>query len=333
MSLKFLWLPTMAAVLSLIACGGGGSSEINTASSSTSYTTVASAGELVTYNVNRQDLTYSYEIIDSAYGLTGKKASGSLVKNPDGTYTPTGFAGKLVILENGMMLGGIFEDLDSNGTKELVPVLGTSNPITSASEAAGIYNFISRQCASNSCTNYYGTVQVNGDGAWQTCISGNLADISPTCTSVTSGTTTGISNGRAELIYGGATAGSMLGFKDSSSGQKVLLLDLNGKTGLGSGAVFASTQNLPSSVDGTWQYIHSNGTRGQVDVSGLTFLDSGTTWSGYQYSGVAGTLTENQPWNGFGLTGSGAILLPSGTGLYVAYFGAANSISIGLKQP
>lgn len=69
---------SVLAAASLIACGGGGGSTSGTAStnSGTTFQAVASEGELVSYTVDTQALTYSYQIIESAYGKTGATGSG-----------------------------------------------------------------------------------------------------------------------------------------------------------------------------------------------------------------------------------------------------------------
>jgi hypothetical protein len=294
------------------------------------YQAVATAGELITYTVDPSALTYSYTIVESAYGKTGVSGSGQLTRNSDGSYTPSGFNGKVAILSSGLLLGAIYEDLNGDSVREIVPVMGISNPVTSTAEAAGIYNFISRQCGSY-CNNYYGTVQVQANGNWNSCVGADLSSGNPVCQGTANGTISSFSAGRATLQHNGTAAGSMLIFKDPNTGQKVVLLDLNGQTNLGKGAIFAASQNLPASADGNWSYLHNDGTNGVVRVNGTNFTDAGKTASGYSYSSP-GSFTLNQPWNGFIRTAAGAIIMPAGSGLYAGYFGQNNTISIGVKQ-
>src|ERR1043166_3401294 len=88
---------SLALSASLASCGGGGDS-----SSATQYTSVAMAGELLTYSIDPVALTYSYTITESQFGLTGKTGSGTLVRNFDGSYSPSGVPNaRLVILPNG----------------------------------------------------------------------------------------------------------------------------------------------------------------------------------------------------------------------------------------
>jgi hypothetical protein len=336
-------LPLTCIIAALTACGGGGGggggggtgdSSTNkvtpNASAPVTYQAVASEGELVSYTVDTTALTYAYSVIESAYGKTGVTGSGKLTRNSDGSYTPSGFNGKIAILASGLLLGAIYEDLNGDNVKEIVPVIGIANPITSMDEGAGTYNFVSRQCGSF-CTNYYGTVQVQANGNWNSCVGANLASGNPICQGTANGTISNFSAGRATLLSDNAAAGSMLIFKDAASSQKVVLLDLNGRTNLGRGALFAASQSLPASADGNWSYLHTDGTNGVVRVTGTNFTDAGKTASGYSYNSQ-GSFTLNQPWNGFIRTASGATIMPAGSGLYAGYFGESSSMSIGVKQ-
>lgn len=324
----------LVATTLLSACGGGegeSGAPLGSVASPINFQSVATGGELVSYTVDTTSLTYSYNIIESAYGKTGAIGSGKLTRNLDGTYTPSGFTGKIAVLESGLLLGAIYEDLNNDGTKEVVPVLGVSNPVNSIADAAGTYNFVSRQCGVG-CTNFYGTVKVNTDGTWQSCVGANLAVQGYTCQSSMSGGTTNLSAGRATLTSNGVNAGSMLVFKDAASNQKVVLIDLNGATSLGKGAIFGASQSLPASADGNWSYLHTDGGIGAVNVTGTSFTDVGKTGSGVSYGPTVGTLTLNQPWNGFVTTSNGALILPAGSGFYAGYFGTYSSMSVGLKK-
>jgi hypothetical protein len=120
---------------------------------------------------------------------------------------------------------------------------------------------------------------------------------------------------------------------NNPAGQKVILLDLNGGTGLGKGAVFAASQQLPASANGNWSYLHTNGNRGVVTVSGDTnFTDSGVLPDGSLYGPLPGSFTRNLPWAGFIQTNAGSVIMPAGSGLFAGYFGANNSMSVGVKK-
>ena len=74
----------------------------------TNFTAVAMAGEVLTYSLDATNLTYSYTITDSQFGLAGKTGSGTLVKNSDGTYSPAGISNaKVIVLPNGLLLAWI----------------------------------------------------------------------------------------------------------------------------------------------------------------------------------------------------------------------------------
>lgn len=325
----------LAATATLLAaCGGGGSSGVAGNPSST-FQAVATAGELVSYSVDRTNLTYSYTITESAYGKTGVTGSGTLIRNNDGTYTPSGFSNaRLKVVDNGLLVGAIYEDLDGDAAKEIIPVIGISNPVTSGSEAEGVYNFVSRQCVAAGCASMYGTLKVTSDGTWTSCESGNLGvtPTFPSCASSQTGTVANFANGKGDIIVGGTKAGSMLIFKDSAN-QKVILLDLNGGVAsMGKGAFFASTQGFPSSTDGTWHYATTVGSRGTAIVTGNSFVESGFTRSGYAFGPYSYTIQFNQPWTGLGRTTTGnTIGILAGAGMFAAYNGRANHITVGVR--
>ncbi len=325
----FIGVLTVSA-LTIAACGGGSNSSGGGITAST-FQAVATEGELVSYTVDTTARTYSYTVVESAYQKTGASGSGQLTLNSDGTYTPSGFNGKIAVLDSGLLLGAIYEDLNGDNVKEVVPVIGVSNPISSAAEAAGIYNFISRQCTPT-CTNWYGTVKIEPNGNWISCEKQNLSDTNhPACGGSVSGSISGFSAGRATLTVGGVSGGSMLVFKDPA-GQKVILLDLNGGTVLGKGAVFAASQQLPASADGRWTYLHTDGTKGTAVVSGTNVTDSGVYSSGRAYSST-GSFVRDQPWAGFATTAPGnSVILPAGSGLYVSYFSANSSMGVGVRK-
>ena len=326
----------LSVFLSLLACGGGGGGSGSLgASTNIGYQSVATAGELVSYSVDKTNLTYSYTISESAYGKTGSNGSGTLTLNADGTYTPSGFTnGRIKILENGLLVGAIYEDLNGDSVKEIIPVLGISNPVTSAVDAAGVYNFVSRQCVVAGCISTYGTLKVNDDGSWQSCEEGNLAvtPANPACSSSISGTVSAFVSGKGDVMVGSVRAGTMLIFKDSSN-QKVILLDLNGnEPTLGKGAFFASSQGFPTSTDGTWHYSTTLGSRGAVVLTGNTFVDRGTNSLGNSYGPYNYTVQFDQPWTGFGRTTTGnTVGILAGAGMFAAFNGRGNYISVGVR--
>jgi hypothetical protein len=331
--MRIATLTPFVLLAALFGCGGGGGGTGETPTSpatAVTYQAVATAGELISYSVDSVALTYSYRIVESAYGKAGVTGNGKLTKNADGSYTPSGFDGKVAFLDNGLLLGTIYEDFNNDARKEAVPVVGISNPVTTLAEAVGVYNFISRQCGL-SCENYYGTVRVNADGSWTSCVAGNLSSANPNCASSVTGAVSNFTDGRARISVNGANGGSLLFFKDNSSGQKVVILDLNGGSVLGRGAVFAASQALPASADGAWQYVHNDCAAGTVTVNGTTFVDTGRAANGAPYGPFNGSFTLNTPWNGFVRTANSAILMPTGSGMYAGYF-PSGSISVGIRK-
>jgi len=321
-----IFMIALIAVTSFSGCGGGGGGSSKTSST---FQSVATEGELIAYTVDTTALTYSYQITESAYGKTGATGSGSLSRNSDGSYTPSGINGKIVIQDSGLLLGAIYEDLDGNGTRDVIPVLGMSNPISSLADAADTYNFVSRQC-STTCSNFYGTMKLNSDGTWTSCVAGNLSAVGYSCTSSVSGDTGTFTSGRATIRVGGVTGGSLLIFKDPTTNQKAIILDFNGATSLGKGGLFAGSQTLPASANGNWAYTNTLGARGVLTVTGTDFTDIGINRSGSAYS-LTGSFTRDQPWNGFVTTDSGSIVLTASSGIFASYYGPAG-ISIGIKK-
>jgi hypothetical protein len=178
----------LATAAFLSACGGGGGGgTAGTTPNPQTYTSSASAGELISYTIDRNSLTYSYTITKSSYGCEQASSpchsgSGSLIKNSDGTYSPsTSPTSKIHVLENGLLYGSV--TLNINGSNRIVPILGVQNPATVVADLAGTYNFISMQCTGRSfgiftgCSTYQGTLKVNTDGSFNTCTGANLANL------------------------------------------------------------------------------------------------------------------------------------------------------------
>lgn len=139
------------SALLLASCGGGGggSATVSMPTVQKTYVASATAGEVLSYTVDTLARTYSYEIIHSAYGLTGQRGNGTLTANSDGTYSPSESpSSKVLPLNNGLLLGAV--SLNMNGNTRSVPILGMSDPATAASDIAGTYNYITVQCGTPS---------------------------------------------------------------------------------------------------------------------------------------------------------------------------------------
>ena len=302
-------LVALGAALS--SCGGGGGEG---SAAATQYTSVAMAGELLTYTIDPVALTYSYTITESQFGLTGKTGSGTLVRNLDGSYSPSGIPNaRIVILPNGLLLGAVRERF---GTAVVtVPIVGLSNPARSAASLAATYNYMHRGCLSAACVTAIGTFAIAADGTWSSCPGGNLA-AAPCASGGRSGTLVSLGNGLFQVMEGTANVGTAIGF--DSAGQNVLLIDLKDVRvgGLGIGVVVGSQQATltAAQTDGTWVAGTSAGDWALFTASGTTITV--TNVDGVPVN-VAGSFTANAPWQGMATTNAGGIGFLAGNGVYV----------------
>lgn len=305
----------------LTACGGGGGGGSSAASGfSQSYTTSAGIGELMTYNINTSNLTYSYTITQSSYGLNGQTGSGTLSKNSDGSYSPSESAGSRVYaLQNGLMIGAV--SLNVAGTATTVPIYGISNPVTTLTSLAGTYNYVSKACslpngASNCANTSYGTLKIDNAGNYTQCTTTNITT-SPLCNTTTGIITATGTTGVWSYVRTGSTNNNYLLAFTAPNGQNVLVVDLNDAGGYGYGQVVASTQATVNSgdADGVYTFLSNGGIAGSTTVTGTSFT------SNYVYNGTAGsnngTVVFNSPWTGLANVGGGAgTAMFAGTGVY-----------------
>src|SRR5262245_27826422 len=165
---RVTWVLLLAVGALLASCGGGGSSN-----SATQYTSVAMAGEMLTYTIDPVALTYSYTITESAFNLNGKTGSGTLVKNVDGSYSPSGIPNaRFVILPNGLLLGAVRENFGAGVIT--VPIIGLSNPVSTLNALAATYNYMHRGCLATACATDTGTFVIAANGTWSSCPDANL---------------------------------------------------------------------------------------------------------------------------------------------------------------
>jgi hypothetical protein len=308
---RLTWLLVALGPL-LASCGGGGTS--SESSAATQYTSVAMAGELLSYTIDPVALTYSYTITESQFGLTGKTASGTLVRNVDGSYSPSGIPNaRIVILPNGLLLGAVRERFGS--AVVTVPIIGLSNPVNSAASLAATYNYMHRGCLGALCATDTGTFSIASNSTWSSCPSGNLA--AGACPSGgRTGTLVSLGNGLFQVMEGSANVGTAIGF--NSSGQNVLVIDLKDLRvgGLGIGLVVGSQQATltPAQTDGTWIVGSSTGNWAVFTASGSTITV--TNVDGFPVS-VVGSFTANAPWQGMATTNAGGMGFLAGNGVYV----------------
>ena len=153
------WVCAMAAAALLASCGGSSSD-----ASGTKFTAVAMAGELLNYTIDTANLTYSYTITESQFGLNGKTGSGTLVRNPDGIYSPSGVPNaRIVILPNGLLLGAVRERFGASVIT--VPIIGLSSPVTTLAALARRPTTTSIAAAELAmCATDTGTFAINANG-------------------------------------------------------------------------------------------------------------------------------------------------------------------------
>lgn len=325
----------VAACISVLAgCGGGGGGGGGSAapvSASTTFTGAAAVGELVTYTMDTGNLTYSYTIVESQYGLTGRTGSGSLVANADGTYSMSNIPNsKAIILKNGMLVAAIRESF--NGVTKTVPIFGVSNPLSSLASAAGTYNYVSYQCPTLNCsaiaaTTSYGTFRINNDGTWISCPQTNY-DTNPLgCVAGLNGTLNSLGAGKWQLLHnGGGVMGTALAYT-ASNGQNVMMVDLKDPAHFGYGIVVGSSIAAITSTDvnGTWKegvFGKASGTSiyGSEDLTitgGNSVTASNIIVNGVAVTDATQTFTLNTPWNGWVTASTGGTpVMMAGTGMF-----------------
>jgi hypothetical protein len=316
------WVCALGAAALLASCGGSSSE-----ASGTKFTAVAMAGELLDYTIDTANLTYSYTITESQFGLTGKTGSGTLVRNADGSYSPSGVPNaRVVVLPNGLLLGAVRERFGASVIT--VPIIGLSSPVTTLAAIAGDYNYIHRNCQLAMCGASHGTFRINAGGSWTSCRDGNVA--TGACMgSSASGTLESLGNGLWRVMDGSTNIGTAIGF--ASAGQNVVVLDLKDvrPSGFGVGMLVGGQQVAvtPAQTDGTWIAGTSNGHWG-------VFTASGTTITLNRLDGMAvnmpTTFTPNAPWTGLISTAAGGVGFLAGNGVYVLET-ASGDAELGIK--
>lgn len=351
-----LSLSTILTIFALASCGGGGGGGSSTSSTTPStapastgvsgtYTASAAAGEVLSYNVDTDKLTYSYTILYSAYGLEGKTGSGTLTKNSDGSFTPSESPNSRVYaLPNGLLMGAVKMTIQGNVVH--VPIMGVQNPITSLAGLAGTYNYISNSCTAKAygnptyrgCGTNYGTLKITSSGAYFQCTQANIT-ASASCYNLSAGrgsqgTLSVIGSGVFKYVKTGTTTVNYFMAFTAPNGENVVIGDLNDpdQYGYGYGQFIGSTQpatDLTSSQfstqsKGTWYYhdIYADANRPTASAvlsSGAHLISSSGGFT--NPDGTSGTTQINLPWAGFITTTQGGSItgtsLLAGTGVYV----------------
>jgi hypothetical protein len=304
---KVAILPLILSTLLLSSCGGGGSAGTSISSTAVSYKSVAQVGELISYTLDTANLSYSYRIEKSAFGLEGRTFSGTLVRNSDGTYTPSESSNaRVMILPNGLLIGSVTLQVGSSSIA--TSIVGMQNPATSIADFSDTFNYISYQCSSqnSNCVTYMGSVRVDSSGAYQSCTDRDVAAMSSPATQCpanqySAGRLESNNDGTWKLMRASGNnyveAGTFIAFKDSQ-GQKVAIFDLNDGVngGYGYGSIVAASQQSVASSDTNGSYKANSSSGNYVTVTATN-----NAYESYspRYSFTEnGTLSHNSPWTG-----------------------------------
>lgn len=300
--------PAAMAVALLASCGGG--------DEPTRYRAVGMTGDAIDYRVDTAALSYEYAITDSSSGLAGNTGSGSLTRNADGTFTPSGVDNsRVAALANGIMLGAVRERFgDADAT---MPFIGLRNTATTTAALAAQYNYVHRGCSTaTTCDASYGTLRIAADGSWSSCREGNMA-VGACTGAVDGGTLEPLGNGEWRVRSGdGSDIGTATGW--DGAGQKLFVLKLKDArgTGFGNGILIGGEQALMTAEisdgtyiagmnNGVWFQFTGKGT--EVNITHVNFLPMDLTL----------TVTPNAPWTGMTTTAWGEIGFISAAGLYL----------------
>jgi hypothetical protein len=320
--LRIRLLSAGLSVALLVSCGGG--------DDATQYRSVAVAGEMIDYSLDTTNLTYSYTITESQFGLAGTTGSGTLTLNADGSYTPSGAPdSRVVALPNGIILGAVRERFGA--TVVTMPIIGIKDPVTTTDALAADFNYVHRGCLSAQCSLSLGTVRISPSGTWNSCRDGNLT--TGTCTgTAANGTLEALGPGQWRMkAADGTDIGTAMGFDDA--GQKGLIVDLKDPRvgGFGSGILLGGQQApmTPATTNGTWIAALSSG-------PWIVFTASGNDIAISQYDGVPVdirvTFSTNVPWTGMATTAWGEDGFMAGSGFYVLKT-PGGDLELGVKLP
>jgi hypothetical protein len=317
---ELLFFGLIAGVV-IAGCGGGGSS--GSMGLTQSYTSSAGAGDVMQFNVNTTNMTYSFNVVETSYAASSVIPAASAVsptesstgiltgKNAVGSYNVAASAdgfilgGEVFPIQNGLFVGHVII-APIGGNLRRIPIFGVSSPITTLAGLAGTYNDQGFGCAGRSggdvegtirCASHTGTIQVTSSGAFTTCRGGNLgASSPPTCTLQTTG-----------QLYATATPG-VYDFKTTpdgyhrgwffaftASGQNVAVIDHDDDytPEFGHSIALSQATVISGQADGNYFVKNDIGERHLMAVTGGTFTD--TNDAGMTASG---TLTYNTPWTG-----------------------------------
>lgn len=302
-----------------------------------SYHAAAGIGDLLNYTLDLTGMTYSYQIIESEYGLANQTGSGTLTKNADGTYSTSNDPAQLIVLPNNMIIGGAeIGEGDQTTTMAFagVPTLTTNY---SPAEIAGVYNYVDYHCdealVGGVCTAgyraYHGTFRVKTDNTLEICDEGDIEDATnhPCTDGVGQGTWSDRGNGLIDVTFMGMSIATAM-VLPSANGGKVLVVDMKNVNMLdqGPGLVIGVKRQalLSENISGNYNYVDTD-----LEYGVATFPDpnnSGNTESFSilhtddqgQTNTIAGTFTRDAPWTGWLQSQDGLIVLVlPGDGVFI----------------
>jgi hypothetical protein len=321
---------TLAAVcmvaIMVVACGGGGSG--STSGITQAYTAANGVGEVLRFNVNTTNMTYSYALIDSpisgvSFTQTGTGALSGV--NPVGTYavlaSSDGYivGGKVFPISNGVMVGNLalhyYNANPPAGPITNIPVFSIPNPITSLLGVGGVYNYQGFSCNTtgianvsgvSGCSSHYGTMSIAGFGStnaiYTDCHNGNLADRTGNPCFATSTGTIEPPTGTAGVFQLKDSGNNQIGWFfafTAPNGQVVGVIDHNDS--LSSPNEYGFTVLSPyapvafGGSNGSYLVETNENQEQSVNISTTA---SATLYTSTAQSGVPGKLVPNTPWNG-----------------------------------
>jgi len=298
--MKLKALIIILSIAFLTGCGGGSDAPVAEVETNTevTYNAAASAGELLEYTLDVDNLSYTYRITESQLGLTNELKSGTLIKNDDGTYTPsTAPNSRVVILPNKMVVGAT--TLSVNGSNKVTLIAGVPQVTQTVtfSDISGTYNYIGLQCVdSPTCdtTNaVYGTFNIQNDGSWTECTSSDYTANPTGCANKDTGALNVLEDGKFQIIStGGLDFGTGM-YYTQPSGKNIMVIDLKdtNQAGYGRGMLVGVPQNpviIDGSADGVYHYNTSDGDYGALAVVGNKVVSDSLS-----------IVTDNSPWTGF----------------------------------
>ena len=308
----------------LASCGGGGG---NGDGSGTKFTSVAMAGELLDYTIDTTNLTYSYTITESQFGLNGKTGSGTLVRNADGSYSPSGVPNaRVVVLPNGLLLGAVRERFGTSVVT--VPIIGLSSPVTTLTAIAGDYNYIHRNCLLAVCGASHGTFRIDAGGTWSSCRDENVA--AGSCTGASAGgTLASQGNGLWRVMDGSTNIGTAIGFASAAKTSSSWTSRTCDRAASASACWWVASRSAMTTTqtDGTWIAGSSSGHWGVFTASGATITLN--RLDGIPVN-LPTTFTPNSPWTGLATTSAGGVGFLAGNGVYVLET-AGGDAELGIK--